>query len=255
MGTTVVALALMPDEPDPDDRRRRRRRRRPSTSLIANVGDSRAYLFRDGALVQLTEDHSVVADLVREGRITAEEAEVHPQRNIVTRVLGVYETVDVDLWPVDPVAGDRFLLCSDGLFNEVGADQIGSVLRRLDDPSEAAAELVRLANEGGGRDNITVVLVDVVDDGGVAEAASAALAGEPSGLESAAPRPRRRRRPGRVHHRDAGRRRRGSERRGSSSRRRTEQAVARRAPRRAQADASHTVHLAGAGVPAARSSR
>ena len=129
----------------------------------------------------------MVADLVREGRITAEEAEVHPQRNIVTRVLGVYETVDVDLWPVDPVAGDRFLLCSDGLFNEVGADQIGSVLRRLDDPTEAAAELVRLANEGGGRDNITVVVVDVVDDGGVARAASAALAGEPSALDSVAP--------------------------------------------------------------------
>ena len=151
------------------------------------MGDSRAYLFRDGGLAQLTEDHSVVADLVREGRITAEEAEVHPQRNIVTRVLGVYETVDVDLWPVDPVAGDRFLLCSDGLFNEVGADQISSVLRRLDDPAEAAAELVRLANEGGGRDNITVVVVDVVDDGGVAQAASAALAGEPSGLDSVAP--------------------------------------------------------------------
>ena len=184
MGTTVVALALMPEERDPDA---------PDTEddeppqhlVIANVGDSRAYLHRDGGLVQLTEDHSVVADLVRDGRITAEEAEVHPQRNIVTRVLGVYESVDVDLWPIDPVTGDRFLLCSDGLFNEVGTDQIASVLRRLDDPSEAAAELVRLANEGGGRDNITVIVVDVVDDGGVARAASAALAGQPSGLQSA----------------------------------------------------------------------
>jgi len=184
MGTTVVALALMAegaDESTDDDGDQ------PEHLVIANVGDSRAYLFRDGSLAQLTEDHSVVADLVREGRITAEEAEVHPQRNIVTRVLGVYESVDVDLWPVDPITGDRFLLCSDGLFNEVGADQIGSVLRRLDDPAEAAEELVRLANEGGGRDNITVVLVDVVDDGGVAAAASAALAGEASGLESSAP--------------------------------------------------------------------
>ena len=128
-----------------------------------------------------------MADLVRDGRITAEEAEVHPQRNIVTRVLGVYETIDVDLWPVDPAAGDRVLLCSDGLFNEVGTDQITSALRRLDDPSEAAAELVRLANEGGGRDNITVVLVDVVDDGGVARSASEALAGDASGLESTSP--------------------------------------------------------------------
>lgn len=182
MGTTVVALALMPEEPEPDAPESDEEP--PQHLLIANVGDSRAYVFRDGSLAQLTEDHSVVADLVREGRITAEEAEVHPQRNIVTRVLGVYESVEVDLWPVDPVQGDRYLLCSDGLFNEVGADQISSVLRRLADPDEAAAELVRLANEGGGRDNITVVLVDVVDDGGVARSASAALAGAPSGLRS-----------------------------------------------------------------------
>ncbi len=189
MGTTVVALAVMPEEPDPDEPFDEDAEV-PQHLLIANVGDSRAYLFRDGSLTQLTEDHSVVADLVREGRITAEEAEVHPQRNIVTRVLGVYETVEVDLWPVDPIAADRYLLCSDGLFNEVGADQISSVLRRLDDPNEAAAELVRLANEGGGRDNITVVIVDVVEDGGVAQAASAALAGARSGLESgAAPAP------------------------------------------------------------------
>jgi protein phosphatase len=185
MGTTVVALALMPDEPDPDAEPVDDDSEPPLHLVIANVGDSRAYLHRDGSLVQLTEDHSVVADLVRDGRITAEEAESHPQRNIVTRVLGVYETVDVDLWPIDPVTGDRFLLCSDGLFNEVGTDQISAVLRRLDDPSEAAAELVRLANEGGGRDNITAIVVDVVDDGGVARAASAALAGEPSRLDSA----------------------------------------------------------------------
>lgn len=183
MGTTVVALALMPEEPDPDEPVDDDAEL-PQHLLIANVGDSRGYLFRDGSLTQLTEDHSVVADLVREGKITAEEAEVHPQRNIVTRVLGVYETVEVDLWPVDPVAHDRYLLCSDGLFNEVGADQISSALRRLEDPNEAAAELVRLANEGGGRDNITVVIVDVLDDGGVAEAASAALAGGASGLDS-----------------------------------------------------------------------
>ena len=187
MGTTVVVLALVPQEPDADGPPTDVDGEQPQHLVVANVGDSRAYLFRDGGLVQLTEDHSVVADLVREGRITAEEAEVHPQRNIVTRVLGVYDTIDVDLWPVDPVAGDRVLLCSDGLFNEVGTDQISSVLRRLDDPTEAADELVRLANEGGGRDNITVVVVDVVDDGGVATAASAALAAEPSGLESATP--------------------------------------------------------------------
>lgn len=171
MGTTVVAAAVLDDGHDGGA---------GGQVLVANVGDSRAYLFRDGELTQLTEDHSMVADLLREGRITEAEAEVHPQRNIVTRVLGVYEEVEVDLWPVDAVAGDRLLLCSDGLVNEVTADQIGAVLRRLADPQDAAAELVRRANEGGGRDNITVVVLDVVDDGGVAEAASAALAGEPS---------------------------------------------------------------------------
>jgi serine/threonine protein phosphatase PrpC len=181
MGTTVVAAALVPSEPGPDDDPDAPER---FHLLVANVGDSRGYLFRAGELTQLTEDHSVVADLVREGRITAAEAEVHPQRNIVTRVLGIYETVEVDLWPVDAVSGDRCLLCSDGLFNEVGADQITAVLRRLDDPQEVADELVRLANEGGGRDNITVVVLDVVDDGGVAEAASSALAGAPSTIAS-----------------------------------------------------------------------
>jgi serine/threonine protein phosphatase PrpC len=168
MGTTLVAAAILPDqELDGVDAE--------AHVLVANVGDSRAYLFRGGDLTQLTEDHSMVADLLREGRISEEEAEVHPQRNIVTRVLGVYDTVDVDLWPVDAVRGDRLLLCSDGLFNEVAPDQIAAVLRRLDDPQDAASELVRRANEGGGRDNVTVVVLDVIDDGGVAEAASAAL--------------------------------------------------------------------------------
>jgi protein phosphatase len=174
MGTTVVAVAVVPDGVG------------GGSLLVANVGDSRGYLFRGGDLTQITEDHSMVADLVREGRITEAEAEVHPQRNIVTRVLGVYDSVDIDLWPDDAVEGDRILLCSDGLFNEVAADQIASVLRRLSDPQEAADELVRRALEGGGRDNVTVVVVDVTDDGGVAEAASSALAGAPSGLESEA---------------------------------------------------------------------
>ena len=175
MGTTVVAVAVVPDAQGDET---------TGSLLVANVGDSRAYLFRDDGLTQLTEDHSMVGDLLREGRITEAEAEVHPQRNIVTRVLGVYDQVDVDLWPVDAVRGDRLLLCSDGLFNEVAGDQIASVLRRLADPQEAAAELVRRANEGGGRDNVTVLIVDVVDDGGVAQAASTSLAGAASGLDS-----------------------------------------------------------------------
>lgn len=184
MGTTTVALALVPEEPDPDDPSAGEGR--PSQHLlVANVGDSRAYLYRDGGLTQITDDHSIVGELLRDGRITAQEAEAHPQRNIITRVLGVYPEVVPDLWPVDPMRGDRYLLCSDGLFNEVGDDQMAAVLRRLSDPSEAAGELVRLANEAGGRDNITVIVLDVVDDGGRAESASAALAGE-SRLSSAA---------------------------------------------------------------------
>lgn len=165
MGTTMVAVALVDDGGE-------------ERLAIANVGDSRVYLFEGGDLTQITEDHSLVAEMVRDGRLSPEEAETHPQRNIVTRVLGIYEAVDVDRDEVLPFAGQRLLLCSDGLFNEVGSDQIAAVLRRLADPDEAARELVRLANEGGGRDNITVVIVDVVDDEGRSEQASAALAGD-----------------------------------------------------------------------------
>jgi protein phosphatase len=152
MGTTLCAVALVHS----DDEER---------IAVVNVGDSRVYLFKDGDLSQLTQDHSLVEDLVRQGRLTPEEAAVHPQRNIVTRVLGVYPDISVDSWELMPVTGDRYLLCSDGLFNEVSHDRIASVLRRLRSPQEAADELVRLANEGGGRDNITCVVVDVVDDG------------------------------------------------------------------------------------------
>jgi serine/threonine protein phosphatase PrpC len=176
MGTTTVAIRVVPG---------------PEGDEIAwiNVGDSRIYLFRDDNLIQLSRDHSLVEDLLRDGQLTPEEAAVHPQRNILTRALGIDVDVDVDGGSVIPFEGDRFLLCSDGLFNEVSTDQMTSVLRRLADPSEAADELVRLANEGGGRDNITVVVVEVVDDDGRSAAASAALAGEASGLESHADEP------------------------------------------------------------------
>lgn len=163
MGTTIVAIALVDDG------------RGDSVLAIANVGDSRAYRLSGTDLEQLTNDHSLVADLVREGSLSPEEAAVHPQRNILTRVLGVYDDVPVDVVTVVPHNGDRFVLCSDGLFNEVPEPAISSVLRRLSDPADAANELVRLANEGGGRDNVTVVVVDVVDDAGRAAAASAAL--------------------------------------------------------------------------------
>src|SRR3954454_10436323 len=165
MGTTVTVVALVEDAGE-------------DHVAIANVGDSRAYLFRDGELGMLTDDHSVAEQLVREGRLTPEEAAVHPQRHVLTRVLGMAPDVDVDCYPILPYRGDRYLLCSDGLINEVSDDQIASVLRRLADPQEAVKELVSMARAAGGHDNITVVLVDVIDDDGRAEAASAALADE-----------------------------------------------------------------------------
>ena len=149
MGTTLTALA---DVATPEGQK----------LAIVNVGDSRLYRFRRSGLEQLTEDHSLVASLFRQGRITEEEMENHPQRNILTRALGIDEAVAVDSWEVEPVAGDRFLICSDGLFNEVEENRMVSTLSRFDEPTEAAQELVRLANEGGGRDNITAVVVDVL---------------------------------------------------------------------------------------------
>jgi serine/threonine protein phosphatase PrpC len=153
MGTTLCAMALV----DIGGR---------DAVGVVNVGDSRLYLLSDGELRQITEDHSLVATLERQGRITAAEAATHPQRNILTRALGIDGTVMVDSWEIVPVAGDRYLLCSDGLFNEVDENRISATLRQLADPGEAARELTRLANEGGGRDNITCVVVDVSDDTG-----------------------------------------------------------------------------------------
>lgn len=169
MGTTFVGVQLMPDENDVLG----------DELCWINVGDSRIYLFRDGELIQLSRDHSLVEELVREGAISPEEARIHPQRNIITRSLGVDIDVRADLGTVAPIQGDRLLLCSDGLTNEVTDEQMAAVLRRLADPEEAAEELVRLAYDHGGRDNITVVVIDVEDDGGRSLAASEALAHEP----------------------------------------------------------------------------
>ena len=149
MGTTLVALALV-------------EARRGIAVGLVNVGDSRVYRLADGVLEQLTEDHSLVQGLVRQGQITAAEAAVHPLRNVVTRVIGVEADVDVDWWERPAVPGDRYLLCSDGLFNEVGDTRIAATLRLLADPFDAARALIVLANDGGGRDNITCVVVDVV---------------------------------------------------------------------------------------------
>jgi len=153
MGTTLVAMALV----DANGR---------DAIGVVNVGDSRLYLMSDGNLAQITEDHSLVATMERQGRLTAAEAAVHPQRNILTRALGIDGSVLVDSWEILPIIGDRYLICSDGLFNEVDENRISATLRRIADPSEACRELIRLANEGGGRDNITCVIVDIIDDAG-----------------------------------------------------------------------------------------
>ncbi|MEM9714656.1 MAG: Stp1/IreP family PP2C-type Ser/Thr phosphatase [Actinomycetota bacterium] len=156
MGTTVTVLRLAGS---------------PTQALLANVGDSRAYRLRGDTFERLTDDHSYVGALLREGSINEQEAEHHPYRNMLTRAIGIEPDVDVDSWTLDVEDGDRYLLCSDGLINELADAQVLATLRRLADPGEAARELVRLANDRGGRDNITVVVVDALaddDEGAVA---------------------------------------------------------------------------------------
>jgi len=131
---------------------------------IGHVGDSRAYLIRDRALEQLTEDHSLVAELVRSGKLSPEEAEGHPQRSVITRALGTDPDVDVDTFSIEAKPGDLFLLCSDGLTSMVDDDTIlREVERNRRDLKGAAKALVRAANKGGGEDNITVIFFEIAD--------------------------------------------------------------------------------------------
>jgi PPM family protein phosphatase len=150
MGTTLTAAKVTGDD-----------------ISLAHVGDSRAYRMRDGELEQLTKDHSLVAELERSGQITAEAAEHHPQRSIITRALGPEPDVEVDTYTVAARDGDLFLLCSDGLTSMISDEEIGSILRSADSLDAAADALVRAANQSGGKDNITVVLFRVgpSDDG------------------------------------------------------------------------------------------
>ena len=135
----------------------------PSEALVlANVGDSRTYLFRHGRLRRVTVDHSYVQELVATGHITEDEARDHPRRNIITRALGIEPEVRVDWWTLPLIQGDRFLLCSDGLVDEVADVDIASTLTIETDPQVAADRLVEKANEAGGRDNITVLVIDVL---------------------------------------------------------------------------------------------
>jgi PPM family protein phosphatase len=136
---------------------------------IAHVGDSRAYRMRDGELSQLTRDHSLVAELERSGQITAEAAEHHPQRSIITRALGPEPDVEVDTYTLSGRDGDLFLICSDGLTSMISDDEVTSILRSSASLDEAAEALVLAANQSGGKDNITVILFRLGEDEGGAE--------------------------------------------------------------------------------------
>jgi PPM family protein phosphatase len=132
---------------------------------VGHVGDSRAYLFRDEVLEQLTEDHSLVADLVRSGRLTPEEAEAHPQRSVITRALGTDAAVSVDSFSVEAKPGDVYLLCSDGLTTMLSSDSVRRALAETSSLEEAARRLIGEANAAGGEDNVTVVLFAVTEAG------------------------------------------------------------------------------------------
>jgi protein phosphatase len=174
MGTTVTAIAVISDahagraEPnidhiEPGDVTPVVPAEPSEALVLANVGDSRTYLFRHGRLRRVTVDHSYVQELVATGHITEDEARDHPRRNIITRALGIEPEVRVDWWTLPLIKGDRFLLCSDGLVDEVDDVDIASTLTLEGDPQVAADRLVEKANEAGGRDNVTVVVVDVLE--------------------------------------------------------------------------------------------
>ena len=133
--------------------------------VLGHVGDSRAYLARDGELERVTTDHSLVEELIQAGELTPDEAERDPRRSMITRALGLEPSVVVDIIELDLRDGDRLLLCSDGLTTMVGEDAIAALIAAEPDAATAAGRLVDAANSAGGVDNITVVVIDVVGDG------------------------------------------------------------------------------------------
>ena len=150
MGTTICALAQVEGDDGEE------------ALAVANVGDSRVYRFSNNRLEQVSDDHSLVADLVRAGDLSLDGAARHPQRNILTRALGIEADVSVDTWELVPIEGARYLLCSDGLVNELDDSGIARILRDKADSEAAAVELVRSAVDVGGHDNVTVIVVDVI---------------------------------------------------------------------------------------------
>ncbi len=169
-----------------------------TTMTVAHVGDSRAYLMRDDTLQRVTVDHSLVEELIRDGKLTEEQASVHPQRSIITRALGVDSTVDVDVYSLVLQPNDRVMICSDGLTSMVRANGIAEILRTEPDPTAAANALVDAANEAGGDDNITVLVLDARAEGvdplprsvaaaiGAGGATAVTVVGETAGREIAA---------------------------------------------------------------------
>jgi PPM family protein phosphatase len=148
MGTTLTAGALGID----------------GTLLLGHVGDSRAYMLRDGTFDRVTTDHSLVEELITAGELTQEEAAQDPRRSMITRAIGLEPAVAVDLETIDLRAGDRVLFCSDGLTDMLREPEIGDILRDERDPDAAAQQLVDAANAAGGSDNITVLVIDIEDD-------------------------------------------------------------------------------------------
>ena len=129
-----------------------------SEMLVAQVGDSRAYLIRDGQVRQVTKDHSLVGDMVRRGVLTEEQAACHPMRNYITRAVGTEDTIEADLFTEERKAGDRWLVCSDGLYSMISRGALEELVRK-ENAEEAADALLQAALEGGGRDNITLILM------------------------------------------------------------------------------------------------
>lgn len=157
MGTTVVAVAL-----------------EPGRAVVANVGDSRCYLWRKGELTLVTHDHSVVMEMVDQGQITLEQAREHPMRNVLTRVVGNQPVVEVDLFSVELMPDDQLLLCSDGLHGPVSEELISAVIGAENGPRGKTRVLVEEANRAGGPDNISAVLINIQDPGEMPEEARAA---------------------------------------------------------------------------------
>lgn len=155
MGTTLTAVAIA-----------------NGSAHLAHVGDSRCYLVRAGEISQLSSDHTLVARMVEEGKLTPEQAETHPQRSILTRALGAEPDIDVDTLEIQLLPGDRLVLCSDGLSSVIGDEQILATLADSKGLKEACKRLIDLANERGGPDNITVVVVEVTGEGAARPAGS-----------------------------------------------------------------------------------